>query len=690
MEGALVRAGRGTVGQSDGAGEVRLALPAGAVTVVASRIGFAPDSLRLLLRDGQDTTVTLHLVERATEIAPVVVTATRGDRRIEDEPVRVEVLAGEDVGEKSEMRPADATKLLSEMSGVRVQRTSQATGSAGLRLQGLRGRYTLILADGLPVYGASGGLGVLQIPPLDLRQVEVIKGPASALYGAAALGGAVNLVSRRPERGEEAVLNGSSLGGADGLFSASRRTGEGRGYSLFAGAHHQPVRDLGGDGWADVPGFARLELRPRLFRTTTSGDGSLFAIAGLTVEDRRGGTMDGAAAPDGLPFVQRFETRRADAGAVARRVLGGGRAAGALRASVSEQWQRRRFGDDRERDRRGTAFAEGTVNAMYREHDVLVGAALQYDDADARALPDASYTFTTSSLFAQDSYGAGRRLSVAASGRVDHHDRYGTFASPRVSALLKLGGSWALRGSAGGGFFAPTPFVEEAEVVGVARLRGFDRLRAERVRHASLDLSGVVRRVQLNGTLFRSVISHAVQVAPSASPTGGIEPSPTLDLFNARAPTRTTGAELYAVYGVEPVLLSVIYTYVRPSEPDPEGPGRRDVPLTPRHTAGVDLLLEFDETGTSVAIEGFYSGRQSLDEDPYRATSVPYTELGVMVTQRIGRVRLFVNTENLANVRQTRYDPLLLPRRGAGGRWVTDQWGPLEGRTVNAGIKLTM
>ena len=687
VEGALVRAGR-RASQTDVTGEARLTLPGGETTIVASRIGFAPDSARLIVRAGADTTIAIELAERATEIAPVMVTATRGERRIEDEPVRVEVLAGEDVAEKSEMRPADATKLLSEMSGVRVQRTGPATGAATLRLQGLRGRYTLTLADGLPIYGAAGGLGVLQLPPLDLRQVEVIKGPASALYGSGALAGAVNLVSRRPETADEAVLNGSTLGGSDVLLYRSRAWGEGRGYSLLAGGHHQELRDVGGAGWADVPGFTRGELRPRLFWSDASG-GSLFATAGLTAEDRRGGTVRGTVTPDGLPFVQRADTRRGDAGIVGRLPLGGG-LGGTVRASASEQWQRRRFGADGERDRRGTAFLEATVGGRHGEHDLVGGAAAQRDDASVPDVPAVEYAFTTTSLFAQDSYGEGRRLSLAASARVDHNSRYGTIFSPRLGALVKLPAGWALRASAGGGWFAPTPFVEESEIVGVARLRGFESLRAERVRHGSVDVSGVVRRVQLNGTLFGSVISHAVQVVPSTVLHGGTRPSPTLDLFNARGPTRTAGAELYAVYGVEPVLLSVIYTYVRATEPDPEGTGRRDVPLTPRHTAGVDLLLEFDETGTSIALEGFYSGRQSLDENPYRTTSLPYTEYGVMITQKVGRVRLFANGENLANVRQTRHDPLLLSRRGDAGRWVTGQWGPLEGRSLNAGVKLTM
>ncbi len=89
--------------------------------------------------------------------------------------------------------------MLNEMGGLRVQATSPSIGAASVRVQGMQGRYTRFLGDGLPLFGQQvGGLGLLQIPPMDLGQVEVIKGAASAFYGAGAMGGVVNLLSRRP------------------------------------------------------------------------------------------------------------------------------------------------------------------------------------------------------------------------------------------------------------------------------------------------------------------------------------------------------------------------------------------------------------------------------------------------------------------------------------------------------------
>jgi iron complex outermembrane receptor protein len=129
----------------------------------------------------------------------ITVSAGHSERRIRDVPLRVEVVDREEIEEKALMTPGSVAMLLAETTGLRVQLTAPATGAANVRIQGLRGRYSLLLSDGLPLHGVDGGsLSLLQVPPLDLGQVEIIKGAASALYGPSALGGVINLVSQRP------------------------------------------------------------------------------------------------------------------------------------------------------------------------------------------------------------------------------------------------------------------------------------------------------------------------------------------------------------------------------------------------------------------------------------------------------------------------------------------------------------
>jgi outer membrane receptor for ferrienterochelin and colicins len=97
--------------------------------------------------------------------------------------------------------------------------------------------------------------------------------------------------------------------------------------------------------------------------------------------------------------------------------------------------------------------------------------------------------------------------------------------------------------------------------------------------------------------------------------------------------------------------------------------------------------LEDEDVGR-IVVEWFYTGRQRLEANPFRDESVPYASVGLLVEHAFGKVRVFVNGEDLNNVRQMQYDPLIRPVRGVDGRWTVDAWGPLDGRNINAGIRL--
>ena len=684
IPGAVIRAG--SLGAlTDSAGNATLRLPAGPQTLITSRLGFIPDTLSLEIVAGADTAIEVQLSPAVVRLAEVIVGASRVERRVQDEPERVEVLSGEDVGEKTVMRPSNPMSLVSEMPGVRVQTTSPALGGAGVRLQGLRGRYTLLLADGLPLYGsASEGLGFLQIPPLDLAQAEVIKGAATALYGPAAAGGVLNLVSRRPPRGgrgvHELLLNQTSRRGTDGLVWLGNKASKKWGYTLLGGAHSQIGTDVNGDGWTDIPRLRRVEIRPRAFWTAASGN-SAMVTAGGADEDRQSGTLESSVTPGGTSFRVAARTRRADAGTVIRLVTRKG-AVVSIRSSINQQWQRRQFGDSTESDHRGTAFAEATLARTMGEHETLLGAGVQSDGLSSAKLSNTTYRFLTESLFGQDTYSAGERFSLSATARLDHHSQYGTFLSPRLSVLSRFADGWAARVSGGAGFFAPTPLVEEADVVGLSRVRGFSGLSAEKIRQASADLTRTLGPVEITGTLFMAGLSHAVVVQEN-SPTPGV-----LTLSNAPTPTRTGGANFFAVYNKEPFAVTALYSYTRSTEWSPDKSRRIETSLTPRHAAGLDVAFEEDEIGTRVGLEIFYTGRQALNDNPYRTASVPYTTVGLLVEQRVGSATIFLNGENLTGVRQTRFDPLLLPTQDATGRWTTPEWAPLEGLTINAGVRV--
>ena len=298
----------------------------------------------------------------------MTISATRTDKRVEDQPMRVEVLDRDDIEEKQLMTPGDIVMMLNEMGGLRVQATSPSLGAASVRVQGMRGRYTRFLSDGLPLFGeAVGGLGLLQIPPTDLGQVEVIKGVASALYGAGALAGVVDLISRRPgkEPIREALVNRTTRGGTDAvLFAAQPLTNTWSG-TLLAGGHWQEKNDVDDDGWADLAGYSRAVVRPRIFWDNHAGR-SLFATAGATWERREGGTTPGRVlASTDEPYIESLETTRYDGGVVAQMLVGGQYVLTA-RSSATRQRHRHVFGDIREDDVHDTFFGEVALRGHRR------------------------------------------------------------------------------------------------------------------------------------------------------------------------------------------------------------------------------------------------------------------------------------------------------------------------------------
>jgi outer membrane receptor protein involved in Fe transport len=129
------------------------------------------------------------------------------------------------------------------------------------------------------------------------------------------------------------------------------------------------------------------------------------------------------------------------------------------------------------------------------------------------------------------------------------------------------------------------------------------------------------------------------------------------------------------------------YLYVDASEPDDFGVTGQAVPLTPRHSAGFVAMWEEHDRGR-VGFEAYYTGEQPLEDNPYRTEGDSYVELGLLGEIVLGPYRLFLNLENLLDIRQTREDLLTRPQRAPDGSWTVDAWAPLEGFTANAGIRI--
>ena len=674
---AIRSAGRSV--RTDAQGNARLVLPPGPQVLSVTGIGFKPTQATVTVVADSVVTVKISIEMTGMVMEEVKVSATRIERLAGDSPTRVEVLDEMEVDENTLMAPSGITMLLNETPGLQVQRASPGLGTGSVRILGLPGQYTVMLADGLPLYGgASSALGPLDVSPVDLQRVEIIKGAASSLYGGQALGGVINLVSKPATGKSELLLNRRTLGVTDAATWLSHRFNENVGASLLASGTVQSAFDRDNDGWADQARARRWNVRPRV--TATDADGrSLFVTAGYGYDSRNGGTLGNASTPGGTAFAEGLTSRRADVGA--RAVLPVGDSGNvAFRFAVSGNRHRREFGPGPiEADRVTTGFLEATRSTVLSGSALVLGSALQLDEFKNSLNTRYDHSWFTPSVFATAERPVGA-FTLSASARGDAHPEAGVQLTERVAMLAKPAEGWSVRLSAGTGFAAPTATTEETEAIGLRAIRAGAELRRERSYGSMFDLSGQLAGAEVLITAYGSVIDDAIQLADADDGSGGAL------LRNASGNTRVAGIESAAVWRFEGGKFLATYGYMNGSRPDGTTGARERLPLVPRHRAGGDLM--FEKPGVyRGGIEGIWYGAQSLDDNPFRSESKPYVYLMAIAVRQLGRLEAVANFENLLNVRQTTTDPLVRPTPGTGGRWTTDVWAPLEGFMANVALR---
>ena len=232
-----------------------------------------------------------------------------------------------------------------------------------------------------------------------------------------------------------------------------------------------------------------------------------------------------------------------------------------------------------------TVFTELALRGSGSRQTWIGGVAFERATLDPRERPEFAYTYNVPGLFVQDDIQVQRWLILSASVRADAHNEFGTFVSPRLSALIR-GNAWNSRFSYGSGFFAPSPLTDDTEAAGLSRLTIAGSLNAERGHSASLDLTRKAGRLTATATLFRYDVRDPVVLDRA-----------TYTLANLTAPTITSGIEGVATFGREPYSATGTYTYVWSREGTRADRG--DVPLTPMHSSGPAGMLQREGLGRS-------------------------------------------------------------------------------------------
>ncbi|SHJ12058.1 outer membrane receptor for ferrienterochelin and colicins [Hymenobacter daecheongensis DSM 21074] len=651
--------------------------------LVLSYLGYRATTVRVALPQTGGPLLVL-LAPSANALDEVVVTSTRTNSRIEDLPTRVEVLGEEELQEENAIKPGNIASLLGDIAGTQIQPTQPTTGNADLRIQGLQGRYSQMLRDGLPLFGGyAGSFGILQVPPLDLRQIELIKGSSSTLYGGGAIAGLVNLVSKQPRLGHaehSITLNQSTLreSNLNGFFSGRTQKA---GYTLFAGGTRQQDVDVDGDGFTDVPRLRSLTVHPRLFFYPNRLGQLAVGYTG-TVEDRQGGDQrvvrEGSDALHQYFVTNKMQRHTADVVYTQDSVMGGGLT---VKGTLSSFGRRVRTNTVDFRARQLSYFSElSYLHRLGGQHTVVAG--LNFNGEQLRpqdgpsALPAGRYTYATVGGFVQDDWQPVAQLTVQGGLRLDHHNQYGTFLLPRLALLYRFSETVTSRLNGGLGYRVPVPFVNELDERDYPQIQPLIGLKAERSTGLNWDVNyqrsfSPTLTLNLNQSFFYTRL-NAPLVLPDAAATPGMVP---LAWYNAARPVVSQGFETYVRLRADEteLYLGYVFTYAR-RRYDAVHP---NVELAARHKLAAVATQEFSEH-FALGIEASYTGQQYLS-DGRRTPGYPILAGLARYTQ--GPLTLVLNGENLIDYRQTRREAVVL-----GSRLNPDfpqLWAPVEGRVIN-------
>jgi outer membrane receptor protein involved in Fe transport len=683
--GSVSVPGTGVGAATDVKGEAVLTpAPAPGTRLRVEALGYRP---QLVAAPAAGTPLTLRLAPSAEVTEEVLVTATRTNSRLEDLPTRVEVLGEEELTEENGIKPGNIASLLGDIAGTQIQPTSPTTGNADLRIQGLPGRYSQILRDGLPLLGGySGSFGILQIPPLDLRQIELIKGSSSTLYGGGAIAGLVNLVSKTPVLGNPQLTftaNQSTLKESNLNGFASGRT-QRVGYTLFAGGTRQQSVDVDGDGFVDVPQLRNFTVHPRLFYYPKNGQLALGYTG--TVEDRQGGDVNVVQEKYSTLDPKFFVTNKTQRHSADLIYTQDSVAGGSLTVKATASWFRRAVSTNTVAyaARQLSYYSEVSYLHRYGHHTLVGGLNVLGEDfeplpAESRTPLLNDYRYATVGGFVQDDWQLTPTLSVQGGLRLDHHNAYGNFLLPRAAVLFKASADFTLRLNGGFGYRVPVPYVNELDEREIPLVQPLQNLSAERSQGLNGDVNYQHRfasglSLNLNqGFFYTRLQDPLVLNAPLT-----LNYTTPLRWYNATAPTVSQGLESYVRLRKDEteIYLGYLYTYAR-RRYDAANP---NVPLAARHKLATVATQDLGEH-LAVGIEASYTGRQYLDD----GTSRPgYPVVAALVRYTTGPWTFILNGENLFDYRQTRREAVALGDRA--NPYFPELWAPVEGRVINVSV----
>jgi outer membrane receptor for ferrienterochelin and colicins len=632
---------------------------------------------------------TIPKEKDSEELEEITVQSIRTSRTIRNTPTRIETIDAEELDEKGNMKPANVSMVLHESTGLLVQQTSATSGNASIRVQGLDGRYTQLLKDGYPNFGNfASGLSILEIPPLDLKQVEVIKGPASTLFGGGAIAGVVNFISKLPaEKGEyNFLLNQSSIGQTNVGAYLSKKNGK-FGYTFLGLINFQDAFDVDDDDFSETPKSDNFTINPRFFYYPNKNTTFMLGNS-LTKGNMKGGDMNVIRGYSDA-FHSYFEKNET------------------LRNTTTFEFDKKTDSGSGFKFKQSLSFFDRKINipnyefsglntntytdASYlwskEKYAVIAGLNLLSDNFKERIMSNLDSKSFTTGAYIQHTWDISDNIKLENGLRIDNvnysnpgFSKTQTFVLPKVSALFKFNNNWSSRIGGGLGYKIPTIFTEQTETVQYQNVLALNHVTAEKSYGGTADVNFKANvaedlSMSINQMFFLTQINKPLVLQNNGA-----------DLYfvNAARPVTSKGFEtnLKFIYK-EDFKLFIGYTYT-----DAKAKyltANQFLPLLPKNKLNLALIYE-KENNFKTGLEGYFTGRQFL----YNGLQTPdFWEFGFMAEKTLLRkFAIYINFENFTDTRQSKYKPVVSGNHN--NPTFDDIWTHTEGFTINGGIKLKL
>ena len=651
----------------------------GTYEIVFSSIGYEKKEMEFTFPMAQQP-VEVLLEKESGELSNIIVTTTRTNSRIEDIPIRVEVIAKDEVNEETNIKPTNISKLLLESSSIHAQQTSSVNGNVSIRLLGLDGKYTQLLKDGFPLYGGfAQGLSILQIPPLDLKQVEIIKGSSSSLYGSDAIAGIINLISKQPREKRELnfLINQTSLGGTNADVYFSKRWKK-FGFTFLSANNFQQAKDVNKDGFSDVPKTKTFHIAPTFYYFINPSTTLRFGVNG-TYDNRKGGDMIvlNKKADSLHQYFEEDNSSRFSSQLQFDKQFGENKSL-TIKNSVSYF---NRSIDETRYTFEGTqksSYSEAAMNFKFGQQKLVAGINVtseKFKEDSIKSHLQRNYNYVTTGFFLQDDWKPTEKFSLEAGLRTDYQNQFGFFVLSRLALMYKFSNEFYMRIGSGLGYKLPTIFSTETEEAGINNIERLSKnIKAEQSTGGNLDFNyrkrlGDESSLTFNQSFFITRINNPLVLD-------------TFSFVNKILPILTKGFESDLTFTTDDLQFYVAYSYVD---------ARRKfnliqsfVPLTPQNKINMDVIYE-KEDNFSVACEGYYVSSMYRDFD---TKTKSYFTSGLIVQKHFSHFDLIANCENLFDVRQTRFENIVIPP-------ISDPtfrliYAPLDGRVFNVAVRIKL